>query len=382
MENRLSKQEQDKPRSPHSAGISAAILAFIALTFVIINLWGRMPDILVNGKAGAVMLEGELGLPPTSKTEALATQAEDIVLPQSSQTTALCQTEQTSLSVHTTQLSPPAAANSRSPETALLPTEPNAYESVITTAITAASGEGYLEYGDIYIKNNTSYSPDLEKLLNDPLSFSSSPTVLIVHTHATECYTPTELDNYSVDQGDRTQNTEYNVVRVGEELAAELKKQGIRVIHDTTLFDAESYTGAYARSNKAVKEWLKKDPSIAIVLDVHRDALNTEGATRYRLAVESEFGDAAQMLILVGTNGNGANHPNWQNNLSLALKLQTELNFRCRGIMRPILLTNGSYDQETSDGALLIEVGANGNSLSDALVSAKLLALSLGEILS
>lgn len=380
MENNLSHPSGDKPDKSHPVGITAAVLAVISLTFLIINLWGRLPDIFVHGKVGAVMLECEAGLPPVSDT---ASQT----VPSQSENTSATAEKTTDLSHAVTtaataaELFPPAAANSRAPENSILSTEPNPSENVITTVITAESGKGYLEYGNIYIKNNTGYSPDLEKLLNKPLKTDTSPTVLIVHTHATECYTPTELDSYEVAQGDRTMNTEFNMVRVGEELANELRSQGIRVIHDTTLFDAESYTGAYVRSNTAVKEWIKKDPSIAVVLDLHRDALNAEGATKYRIAVESEYGDAAQMLILVGTDANGAKHPNWQNNLSLGLKLQNSLNKLCPGIMRPMLLTNGSYDQETSDGALLIEVGANGNSLSDALVSARLLATALGEIL-
>ena len=382
MENNSPKNFGDKPEKGHPVGITAAVLALIALTFLVINLWGHLPDIFVHGKAGAVMLECEAGLPPIPKNETEAS------LPQPTQTNAFTENAETKeettspqTTASSTKLFPPAAANSRVPENAILPTEPNPHENVITTVITAGAGEGYLEHGNIYIKNNTKYSPDIEKLLNTPLKTEVSPTVLIVHTHATECYTPTELDSYKVDQGDRTSNTEYNMVRVGSELANELRKLGVRVIHDKTLFDAESYTGAYVRSNSAVKEWLKKDPSIAVVLDLHRDALNAEGATRYRIAVESEHGDAAQMLILVGTDANGAPHPNWQNNLSLGVKLQSELNSLCPGIMRPMLLTNGSYDQERSGGSLLIEVGANGNSLSDALVSARLLALALNEIL-
>ena len=379
MESNSSRPIGDKPAHPHPVGISAAVTALIAFAFLTVNLWGRLPDIFVHGRMGAVMLECDAGLPPASEaqmqTSPLRSDAPSIPL----KTTESTVPKETSSSP--AELFPPAAANSRVPENTLLSTEPNPHENVITTVITARSGEGYLEYGNIYIKNNTGYSPDLEQLLNAPLKNDTAPTVLIVHTHATECYTPTGLDSYTVNSGDRTTDTEYNMVRIGEELARELQNQGIRVIHDKTLFDTESYTGAYARSNAAVKEWIKKDPSISVVLDLHRDALNAEGATRYRLAVESKFGQAAQMLILVGTDASGAKHPGWQNNLSLALKLQNNLNGLCPGIMRPILLTNGSYDQETSDGSLLIEVGANGNSLSDSLVSARLLALALGEIL-
>ena len=371
---------KDKPNDEKGGrvAVTATVLACIALVFVTINLWGRMPQIFAEGKTARVILDCELALRPETEVPEQSRPSAQSSTP--AQTQSGEHSEKTETTAETTNF-PPAAANSQTSLPAIPHSRPNSSESVITTVITANPGEGYLEYGDIYIKNNTHYSPDIGKLLDSPWGKDEAPTVLIIHTHATECYTPTELDSFTVESGDRCYDKNYNIVRVGEELASELRKQGIRVIHDETLFDAESYTGAYTKSNSAVKNWLKKDPSIAVVLDLHRDALNAEGSTRYRIAVESEFGDAAQMLILTGTDANGTKHPNWQNNLSLALKLQSKLNSLCPGVMRPILLTNSSYDQETTGGSLLIEVGANGNSLSDALVSAKLLALALGDIL-
>ena len=374
--------KQEKERERHPVAVTAALLAAISLTFAAINLHGCLPIVFSGGNVGAVMLACEAGAELSSYQSSAPRQSEPVPTepPPPSETSPL-PTESMTLTPQTEELFPPAAANSPVPDTALTPAEPNSAEKVITTVIQGGPNQGYLEFGDIYIKNNTSYSPDLEALLNAPLELEASPTVLIIHTHATECYTPTELDSYPVETGDRCFDPEYSVVRVGEELANALRNKGIRVIHDRTLFDAASYTGAYAGSNAAVKSWLEKDPTISVVLDIHRDALNEEGSTRYRLAVDSPYGEAAQMLILVGTDAGGANHPYWQKNLSLALKLQNGLNTVCPRITRPMLLTNSSYNQEAAPGALLIEMGANGNSLSDALNSAKLLGEVLGDIL-
>ncbi|MBE6937836.1 MAG: hypothetical protein E7460_04700 [Ruminococcaceae bacterium] len=371
MENKAPVPDKQNPKRPvGSTALTAAVLGLIALVFTAINLWDSASPLLADARIGQAILALEAGVTPLTQVPATEPPQTEQTPPRTSAAT-----------VETTAVYPPTAANSPQGDSAISPARPNDAENVITTLITASPGQGYLEFGDIYIKNNTAYSPDIEGLLQQPLTFSEAPTVLIIHTHATECYTPTELDSYEVSEGDRCTDPGFSVVRVGDELTDALRAQGIRVIHDRTLFDGESYTGAYARSNAAVRAWLKKDPSIAVVLDIHRDALNAEGSTRYRLALETASGDAAQMLILVGTDGSGANHPNWQSNLSLGLKLQRGLNEIAPGIVRPMLLTNGSYDQEVCPGALLIEVGANGNSLSDALVSAGYLGEVLGNIL-
>lgn len=382
MENKPTAPDKQNEKRPSPTALTAALLGLAALIFTVISLWKSASPLLGDARIGQAILALEAGVLPTEVPHGTAAVTK---APQSSSpvTSAEPPTAQTSSAAPQTEtlLFPPAAANSPSDGRPIPPTAPNSAEKVITTQITASPGQGYLEHGDVYIKNNTRYSPDLAGLSELSLEYGEAPTVLIVHTHATECYTPTELDSYAVSQGDRSSDTAYNMVRVGEELASGLRELGIRVIHDRTLFDESSYSGAYARSNAAVKKWLKKDPSIAVVLDLHRDALNAEGETRYRLAVGTSEGDAAQMLILVGTDASGADHPDWEKNLGLGLRLQQELCGLAPGIMRPMLLTNSSYDQEVSPGALLIEVGANGNSLSDALVSARLLGKALGDIL-
>ncbi len=376
LTNSHSEDKQNSPR--HPVATTAVILACISLVFLAINLRGTGRLIFAEGKIAAAILQAEAGLCP--ETQLSLPNETGTSSPEITTAVETSTSEQTAPAT-TAPVFPPAAANSHATNQTIPQAEPNAAENVITTTVTGEPGRDYLQCGDIYIKNNTRYSPDLEALLSEPWDTEPSPTVLIVHTHATECYNPTELDSYTVETGDRCTDPEYSVVRVGAELASELRSRGIRVIHDKTLFDAESYTGAYAKSNAAVKTWLDRDPSIAVVLDIHRDALNVEGATRYRLAVESQLGDAAQMLILVGTDAADANHPDWQKNLSLALKIQQGLISATPNIARPMLLTNSSYDQETTHGSLLVEIGTNGNSLADAIVSARLLGRTLADIL-
>jgi stage II sporulation protein P len=83
-------------------------------------------------------------------------------------------------------------------------------------------------------------------------------------------------------------------------------------------------------------------------------------------------------MAVVGTDGNGTEHPSWQTNLSLALRLGEGLEYCVENICRPISLRNASYNQELAPNALLIEIGSAGNTQEEAIRSAKL----VGEVLS
>ena len=113
-------------------------------------------------------------------------------------------------------------------------------------------------------KNESKYSPDINSLAtaNYPVVLSQTvsadptfqPTVLIIHTHGTECYLPDGTNYYTSDTPTRTANTDHNVVAVGKVFAEELTKKGVSVIHCETMFDAESYSKSYGSSTK--RSWL------------------------------------------------------------------------------------------------------------------------------
>ena len=120
------------------------------------------------------------------------------------------------------------------------------------------------------VRNQTSYEINPAELVRQALPFlplrdGKLPQVLIVHTHTSEGYQPEE----------RSQDPEKNVIAIGEILTRALEKEGIGVIHDTTVHDAD-YNGSYGRSRETVEQILVDHPSIQIVLDVHRDAATME----------------------------------------------------------------------------------------------------------
>lgn len=193
------------------------------------------------------------------------------------------------------------------------------------------------------------------------------PTVLIYHTHAMESYTPQTGEDYTEEVPFRTADLDYNMVSIGTRLAELLEKAGISVLHDTTLHDAASYNGSYTSSRETVEGYLAQYPSIRLVLDIHRDAAEDGNGHQVATTAETAQGDTARLMLVLGSEAGGLYNPNWQENYALAVKLQAVLEQESPGLCRELHLTDQRYNQDLSPGALLIEVGAAGNSHDEAL---------------
>ena len=193
------------------------------------------------------------------------------------------------------------------------------------------------------------------------------PTVLIYHTHAMESYTPQTGEDYTEEVPFRTADLDYNMVSIGTRLAELLENAGISVLHDTTLHDAASYNGSYASSRETVEKYLAQYPSIRLVLDIHREAAEDGNGHQVAATAETAQGDTARLMLVLGSEAGGLYNPNWQENYALAVKLQAVLEQESPGLCRELHLTDQRYNQDLSPGALLIEVGAAGNSHDEAL---------------
>ena len=227
----------------------------------------------------------------------------------------------------------------------------------------------------VSVNNTCGYTYDMESLLQSPLSWelaSDQPTVLILHSHGTESYTPTE--EYTESSDYRTLDTGYNVVSIGEKVAGLLEGNGIQVIHDKTLHDHPSYSNAYNSARTSIQHYLDQYPSICLVLDIHRDAVTDKSGNQLGYTIDVNGEKAAQLMFVSGTDASGLSHPLWQENLSLAAKLHAQLEKNNPGICRPISFRSQRFNQDLSPGALLIEIGAAGNTHQEALFSAELLA--------
>lgn len=252
-------------------------------------------------------------------------------------------------------------------------TEPTAPTETEPAALPVFSSSD-AELIDLY--DTAGRDPDIEALLEQPLSFDLSgdePAVLILHTHTSESYTPVSGQTYEETSEFRTLDQRYNMLRIGDQLTEDLEAAGIRVLHDREFHDYPSYNGSYADAAESTASYLEEYPSIRLVLDIHRDAADTAyGQMTTQCSVGGQ--SSAQLMLVVGSDSGGLSHPDWEKNLSLALKLQVTLERQNPGICRKLNLTYYRYNQHLSPGALLVEVGAAGNTLDEALTAAGALA--------
>jgi len=227
----------------------------------------------------------------------------------------------------------------------------------------------------IEYKNNTAYEIPLEELLKAPLNWNLTEgenCVLIVHTHATESYKNT--GQYTESDPYRTTEEDHNMLAVGDRLAELLRAGGISVIHDRVLHDYPSYNTAYANARETIQKHLDRNENICLVLDIHRDAVEDGKGNQIAMTATSGYRKAAKLEIVVGTDAGGQSHPDWKKNAALAVKLQTVLEGTFSGICRPVVFRSSRYNQDLTDGSLIVEVGTAGNTMQEALAGVEVLA--------
>lgn len=233
-----------------------------------------------------------------------------------------------------------------------------------------------LENHGVKIKNETSFEVGTE-ILSQEIKINTE-NIVIFHTHTCESYTPSENYQYEATGNYRTTNTDFSVARVGAELTKHLKGYGYNVIHDRTYHDYPAYSGSYNRSLNTVENILKTKQS-DIIIDIHRDAIGSRADYAPTVKIGEDY--AAQLMFVIGTNGGGLWHPNWQKNLQFAIKVQEKANELYPGFFKPIILRNSRYNQHLGDAACIIEVGATGNTLEQSINSMKYLSKVLDEII-
>ena len=249
-------------------------------------------------------------------------------------------------------------------------------EGIVEMTGRGKQGSQYLRDGEVYVYNRTGLELDASLLKEGTadVALGEGPQILIVHTHGSEAYSMSDGDVYEESDPYRTTDCTHNVVRVGEEMATVFRAYGFQVIHDTTLCDYPAYNGAYDRSRAVVEQRLEQYPTIQVVLDVHRDALVGDGGEVYKM-VSTEAGEkVAQVMMVLGTDAGGADHPQWRDNLAFALRLQRNLVKGYASLVRPSVLRKSRYNQQLSPGSILVEVGGHGNTLSEAIAGGRLWA--------
>ena len=244
---------------------------------------------------------------------------------------------------------------------------------------------GNVSHDNIEINNSTAYNIDVENLLSAPLPFEVKDTreaqVLIVHTHTCESYMDKDDGYYYESFYPRTTDNSSNVAAVGEAIANSLKAHGVGVVHAVTQHDSPSYDGAYDRSYDTIMQYLDKYKEIKVVLDIHRDSMTQDDMTKLKPTFTHNGKKAAQIMIMTGHDDGDNEFPMWESNLNFALKLQQTCEDMYSGMTRPLNFGDFTYNMNVNSGSLLIEVGTDANTLSEAVRSGEMLGNALSQVL-
>lgn len=263
-------------------------------------------------------------------------------------------------------------------DTSDAPTQTADGAAVKQLTITGQKG-GYPGQDGVYISNDSGLSYDLGEMLASPLKITKNdsveqPTVMILHTHASEAY---------VDQhGGRSEDPAHNVVYIGDVLTQVLQQQGIGVVHCREIIDSPSYNKSYSRAMEIIDAQQKQTPSLKVIIDLHRDSMITSSGMEYKVVSEIDGQTCAQLMFVMGTNAGGKTHPNWKSNLNFAANLQKQILADYPTLMRPINLRKQRFNEQATTGSMILECGTSGNTIEEAEVAIRAFGKKLAQQLS
>lgn len=203
---------------------------------------------------------------------------------------------------------------------------------------------------------------------------TESPQILIYHTHSQEAF----ADSVPGDEST-------SIVGVGEYLASVLRERyGYHVLHHTESYDRESRDYAYSNSLPAIEQLLEEYPSIEVVIDLHRDAVPEDR----RLVVDIQGRPTAQFMFFNGLSRTARGkidyleNPYLEDNLAFSFQMQAACNEYYPGLARRIYLKAYRYNMHLCPKTLLIELGAQNNTVEEAMNACDPLAHVLDLVLS
>ena len=270
----------------------------------------------------------------------------------------------------------PSAGAVQSAESTAHPTEAETAPAAVEADAPLFTAE---EAEAIGLRGNCSYAVDKAKLLLRPLNWPDKPgpKVLIIHSHSSEAYAQSEGHSYVPSANYRTLDPDNNVIAVGDALAEELAALGVELIHDRSCNDYPSYNSSYAVAREKIRDYLTRYPSLVMVIDLHRDALDEP----VRDTVEIDGRVLAPLMIAVGTDEGGLEHPHWEDNLSCGLKLQALGLRETPSLFRKLSFRRERFNMDLSPGSIIVEAGSTGSTLPEAAASMKYLAKYVAELL-
>ncbi|MBR5279593.1 MAG: stage II sporulation protein P, partial [Clostridia bacterium] len=228
------------------------------------------------------------------------------------------------------------------------------------------------------------------------ISGLSDTSVVIYHTHTMEAYCKTEADRNNVAKkfNETTDNTR-NVVAAGEWIRQMLLRNDINTTHSDKIHYEDRVNGVwqdcYYFGIQTLQDLLAEHIKTQLVMDIHRDGVTdpSRDKIRHKTTVKDADGNEyAQIMFVVGLNYNASYeqndvyNPHWKDNFKLALLLLEKLEERVPGITRGISLRREAYNQHLAQNTLLVEMGFDGNLVSEVEQSSKLLGEIIAEVYS
>lgn len=238
----------------------------------------------------------------------------------------------------------------------------------------------YLRQNFYQVDNSTTIGSSLlnvNMLLGKDLTLATDvegPQILIYHTHSQEGY----KDSVA---GDETTS----VVAVGEYLAKLLSEQyGIEVLHHKGEYDVADHAKAYSNARPAIEKILAENPTIEVVIDLHRDGV----AASTHLVTELNGKPTAQIMFFNGLSRTTAKgeltyleNPYIEDNLAFSFQMQLAAEEYFPDLARRIYLKGYRYNMHLCPKSLLVEVGAQTNSFQEAKNAMEPLAILLAKVL-
>lgn len=206
------------------------------------------------------------------------------------------------------------------------------------------------------------------------VNLGSDPLVGIFSTHDYESYIS------EVPAGAKrieTNDPEKNIIRVAQTLAVALQKRGVGAVHSPASHQEEGYLGAYTVSRDTARFILQKYPSVKILLDVHRD----EGDRGPDTVTRINGVDVAKVMLVVGVGDRDIAQPYWEQTLVFARNIARVMEEKYPGFFRKITTKPGRYNQDLLPASVILEIGADGNRMDEALRAAELVADVLAEVI-
>lgn len=219
---------------------------------------------------------------------------------------------------------------------------------------------------------------DVSKLLNRDLTISKEnegPQILIYHTHSQEGF----VDSVPGDAST-------TILGVGEHLSEILRSEyGYEVLHHTGQYDVETRDDAYANALPDIERVLAENPTIQVVIDLHRDSMPEET----KLVMDLDGRPTARFMFFNGLSrtrktGNIAYlyNENQEDNLAFSFQMQLKAAEYYPGLTRKIYLKGYRYNMHLRARTTLIELGAQNNTVEEAMNACDPLAHIIDMVLS